>query len=178
MRLYHGSSIAIERPDVAMNKGFSDLGRGFYLTDDLDIAKARAASRARIDGVATGVVSAFEFAESAVPWMTWGDEPVAFGDATFGLRFPSTTEGVAGWANYIKACRTGLTEVPSAGDPAVVKAWIATEDVEMVCSGFAPAEALAEFIDPADLTVQYCFRSQGLVDGHLRFVEAIEHVGP
>lgn len=173
MRLYHGSSIAIENPDVSLNKGFSDLGRGFYLTDDLEVARARAASRARIDGVEAGVVSAFEFAEDAVSWVTWGEGESVPEGAVFGLRFPATTEGVASWANYIKACRKGKTEVPGAGDPAVVRAWIATEDVEMVCSGFAPAEALAEFIDPAELTVQYCFRSQGLVDEHLHFAEAV-----
>lgn len=176
MRLYHGSSVAIEQPDVSLNRGFSDLGKGFYLTDDLGVAQARATSRARIDGIDSGVVSAFEFDEEAVPWVTWGDVQFTAEGTAFGLRFPSTTDGIAAWANYIKSCRKGRAEVPNAGDPAVVKAWIATEDVEMVCSGFAPAEVLAEFIDPADLTVQYCFRSQSLVDRWLRYIEAIRVV--
>lgn len=173
MRLYHGSSVAIERPDVTLNKGFSDLGKGFYVTDDLGTAQSRAVSRARMDGAEAGVVSVFEFDEDAVPWVVWGASPASAEGIPFGLSFPATAEGVAAWANYIKSCRGGSTEVPGIGDPAVVRAWIANEDVEMVCAGFAPAEVLAEFIDPASLVVQCCFRSQALIDEHVRFIEAL-----
>lgn len=168
--LYHGSSAAIAAPDVSLNKGFSDLGRGFYLTDDPVVAEARASSRARIDGVEAGVVSAYEFDLDSVTWVVWGSDVSVPEGKPFGLAFSPTVEGMAAWANYIKSCRKGRTEVPGLGDPSVVRAWIATDDVEMVCAGFAPADALAEFIDPADLTVQYCFRSQALVDASLRFL--------
>ena len=53
-----------------------------------------------------------------------------------------------------------------------MRAWIANDDVEMICSGFAPAEALAEFIDPADLIVQYCFRDQATLERLLTFTSA------
>ncbi|MBQ9003641.1 MAG: DUF3990 domain-containing protein, partial [Eggerthellaceae bacterium] len=151
MKLYHGSSTAIDKPDVTFNTGFSDLGQGFYLTDDPDVARARAQSRARVDGVPTGVVSVFEFNESAMEWVSRGaNAPLpAPGDAPdpFGLRFESDFEGIVAWANYIKTCRKGRTAVPGLGEPAIVRAWIANDDIEMICSGFAPAEALAEFID-------------------------------
>lgn len=47
VRLYHGSDMAIERPDIVHNTGFADLGVGFYLTDDKDAAINRARRRAR-----------------------------------------------------------------------------------------------------------------------------------
>jgi hypothetical protein len=47
----------------------------------------------------------------------------------------------------------------------------------MVCSGFVSAEDLAEFVDPAQLVVQYCLLDQRLIGSSLRFVEA-ENCGP
>ena len=173
MRLYHGSSTAIEKPDVSFNKGFSDLGQGFYLTDNLDVA----VSRARIDGVDHGIVSVFDFDESEIVWVTRGagiDSPSASElPQQFGMRFNDDVEGIAAWANYIKACRKGSTALPGLGDPAVVRAWIANDDIEMICSGFAPADELAEFIDPTSLVVQYCFRNQETLERLLAFNSTI-----
>ncbi len=47
LRLYHGSNVSIERPEVTLNTGFADLGHGFYLTDDRAAAERRAVSRAQ-----------------------------------------------------------------------------------------------------------------------------------
>ncbi|MBR3317814.1 MAG: DUF3990 domain-containing protein [Atopobiaceae bacterium] len=216
MRLYHGSDVAVTRPVVERNQGFADLGRGFYLTDDEDVARQRAVSRARRTG-GTATVSVFEFDEHGLPWLTWGSEVVAsspmrvgeqllgYGseaiaasstayDGAFGLRFEASVAGIAAWASYIRFCRMGRTEVPGFdgpvakrgvragftdetevadfGCPAVVRAWIATEEVEMICSMPALAKELAELIDPAGLVVQYCFADQAIIDQRLRFVEA------
>lgn len=175
LRLYHGSSVAVERPDVSHNAGFADLGHGFYLTDDHAIARQRAASRARKEGLDVGVVSIYELDEGCVDWVTWGAELSLPTDmptepARYGLRFEESAAGVVAWAKYIKDCRVGRTALPGLGDPAIVRAWIATEEVEMVCADFAPAEALAEFVDPSELVVQYCLLDQDLIDGSLAFV--------
>ena len=58
MRLYHGSDRAISEPSLGFNTGFADLGHGFYLTDDADVARQRARSRARRSGSAVGAASA------------------------------------------------------------------------------------------------------------------------
>jgi hypothetical protein len=173
--LYHGSDEPIERPDIQHNTGFADLGRGFYLTDQHDVARQRAYLRSRGMRKEAGYISAFEFDADAVTWVTWGvDGPQgeATADAPFGLRFNESPAGIAAWANYIKACRHGHTEVPGFGNPAVVRAWIATDEIEMVCSGFATAEEMAELFKPANLTVQYCLLDQRLIDDALHFVEA------
>lgn len=166
-----GRMLRSRAPKIAFNKGFSDLGQGFYLTDDYDAACGRALSRARRNAASQAVVSAYSFDEGSIDWIELGSGASATAPigSAFGLRFASTLDGVVAWANYIKSCRRGRTEVDGFGDPAIVRAWIATEEVEMVCSGFAPAEALAEFIDPADLIVQYCFRDQRVLNQHLAF---------
>ena len=175
-RLYHGSLEAVERPLVGLNTGFADLGRGFYVTDDYAVAQSRARSRARAFGDGAGVVSAYEFDEHALPWITLGarGSEAALSDATvapFGLRFADGIDGIAAWMGYIKACRSGHTALEGAGEPAVVRAWIATDEVEMVCTGLVTPEELADCVDPSELVVQYCFRDQGLIDGHLAFVD-------
>ena len=178
IRLYHGSDVAIEHPDVARNTGFADLGTGFYLTDDHEAARRRAKSRARWTGAPTGVVSVFELDTAGLPWVLWGSEapePSADLHEPFGLRFDATPAGIAAWANYIAACRKGTTTAPGVGEPAVVRAWIATEELEMVYAGFATAEELAELVDPSELIVQYCLRDQDVLDRTLTFMEE-EHI--
>ena len=50
IRLYHGSNIKIEVPDLAHSKPFKDFGRGFYLSADrqqaLDMATQKGTERA------------------------------------------------------------------------------------------------------------------------------------
>lgn len=127
VRLYHGSDVPIKHPDTAHNTGFADLGPGFYLTDDHDAAWRRARSRARREGAAAGVVSAFAFDETALRWATWGEgNPQIDGHAAgepFGLRFEESGSGIVAWARYIDACRRGRTAVTGLGEPAVVRGW-------------------------------------------------------
>ncbi len=165
--------MAIKHPDVSLNTGFSDLGRGFYLTDSHDAACRRALTRARRTGAATGVVSVFELDDASVPWISIGSGEVpASVVGPFGLRFDDDSAGLTAWVSYIQACRKGKTAISGLGDPAVVRAWIATEEVELVCSGLATAEDLMPYLDASELLVQYCLRDQAFVDEHLVFVEA------
>lgn len=92
-------------------------------------------------------------------------------EGPFGLRFDADAAGLAAWISYIKACRSGRTAVASLGEPAVVRAWIATEEVEMVCSGLATADDLVPYLDVSDLLAQYCLRDQAFADECLSFLE-------
>ena len=173
LRLYHGSDAAIEHPDVSLNTGFADLGRGFYLTDNHDAARRRALTRARRTSAAAGVVSTFTLEMESLPWVSMGaNELPTFVQHPFGLCFDDDSAGLTTWVSYIEACRKGKTAVAGLGDPAVVRAWIATEEVEMVCSGLAAAEDLVPYLDVSELLVQYCLRDQAFVDEHLVFAEA------
>lgn len=42
MRLYHGSNVMIDKPDLSRSKPFKDFGRGFYLSHDENQALERA----------------------------------------------------------------------------------------------------------------------------------------
>jgi len=42
MRLYHGTNILFDTPDLARCQPYKDFGRGFYLTPDLAVAKRMA----------------------------------------------------------------------------------------------------------------------------------------
>lgn len=53
-----------------------------------------------------------------------------------------------------------------------MRAWIATEEVELVCSGLAEVADVADYLDPTELVVQYCLRDQAVADARLTFVEA------
>ncbi len=176
MRLFHGSDVAIPQPEASRGTGFADLGHGFYLTDDYAVAQSRARTRARHEGAPAGVVSVFELEEDCVSWATWGTDGLAAADvdasAPFGLRFELSERGLAAWMRYIKACRANKTDVEGLGTPAIVRAWIATEEVEMACSGLIEAEELAPLMDADELVVQYCVLSQDLINAHLSFVEA------
>ena len=175
MRLYHGSDVAVETPRIAFNKGFADLGQGFYLTDDCEAATRRARSRAHKQGRETGAVSVYDFDEEALPWVCAGSgAPAVAPAAAFGLCFDDGPEGIAAWARYIQACRKGETEIAGVGRPSVVRAWIATEEIEMVCAGFISADELAEVLDTSELIVQYCFADQDLMDCRLAFVQSFE----
>lgn len=168
--LYHGSDVLIEQPDVSLNTGYSDLGRGFYLTDDHDAARRRALSRARRTGAPAGVVSVFELDVADLVWVTMGGQAEVRPGTPSALRFGEDAAGVAAWIGYIGRCRQGRTGVEPAGEPAIVRAWIATEEVEMALSGMVSPEEVARFVEPGDLTVQYCLRDQDVLDARLRFV--------
>lgn len=174
IRLFHGSDVAIEHPDVSRNVGFADLGTGFYLTDDHDAALQRAKTRAHRLGAPAGVVSAFELDEGSVAWVKWGERGIEVPEGgvsgLFGLRFEESPQGLAAWIDYIRACRRGATALEGLGAPAIVRAWIATEEVEMVCSGLVDAQTVAPLLDADALVVQYCLLDQGLTDSALAYM--------
>ena len=181
IRLYHGSDIAIPHPLVGHNTGHTDLGNGFYLTDDHDAALGRARSRARRTGQGTGIVSVYDLDETCVPWVlaeteereaTWASRPHVPITGPFGLCFSEDPAGLASWMGYMGTCRRGNTLVNGLGNPAIVRAWIATEEFEMVHAGVVNPSEMAKLMEPADLVVQYCLLDQDILDHGLTFVAA------
>ena len=62
--------------------------------------------------------------------------------------------------------------MPGLGSPAIVRAWIANMEIEMVCTDFISMEEFVQTVNPADLVVQYCFTNQDVLDAGLAFVGA------
>jgi hypothetical protein len=95
MILYHGSYLAVEKPDLSFSRQRTDFGRGFYLTP----LKMQAESWAQrfFHAQGTGVISAYEF-------LSKPDEELPT-DAKI-LEFDSHN---LEWLNFITACRLGFS---------------------------------------------------------------------
>ncbi len=64
MRLYHGSNIRIENPDLVHSKPFKDFGRGFYLSPNEQQAKDMALQKVNQMQEGEPEVTEFEFDET------------------------------------------------------------------------------------------------------------------
>ena len=63
MTLYHGSTINIEKIDLALSKPNKDFGRAFYLSDDRQQALEMAKFRAEFEDT-DPVVNVYDFDET------------------------------------------------------------------------------------------------------------------
>lgn len=63
MKLYHGSNVYIETPDLLKSKPFKDFGRGFYLSPDIIQAQARARQMVELIQEGEPIVTSFEWEE-------------------------------------------------------------------------------------------------------------------
>lgn len=97
MILFHGSTVKIERIDLAKSKQDKDFGKGFYLSDNEEQAMKMARIKSRLFG-SQPVVSSFLFDE----------ENLISGDLRI-LRFDRYSKE---WANFIfsnrKSSQTGF----------------------------------------------------------------------
>lgn len=64
IRLYHGSNIKVNTPDLVHSKPFKDFGRGFYLSTDKQQAWDMAFQKVRQTKSGEAVVSEFLFDET------------------------------------------------------------------------------------------------------------------
>ncbi len=59
MRIYHGSEFVIEKPEFEKGKSFNDYGKGFYCTEDIDLAREWS-----VDILRDGYVNMYDLDES------------------------------------------------------------------------------------------------------------------
>lgn len=64
MKLYHGSNLEIDTPDLKKGRPGKDFGRGFYLSDSLQQASEMAASVVDREKTGKPTVTVFEFDDS------------------------------------------------------------------------------------------------------------------
>jgi len=63
MRVYHGSTFVVDKPNLEILNYRTDFGKGFYLTDIKEQAKQMAVRRTRIAGEGKPTVTAYSFDE-------------------------------------------------------------------------------------------------------------------
>lgn len=92
MKLYHGSNVGIESPDLLRSKPFKDFGQGFYLSPVR--SQALALARQKTEQLQTGspCVTAFEW-----------DKEAALADTA--LRVKVFDDYCREWAEFILANR-------------------------------------------------------------------------
>lgn len=151
MKLYHGSDILVEKPEIAKGKPFKDFGQGFYLSADEKQAKEMAAQRAALFLDGKPVVSTFEFDESA---LTDGSLKVK--------RFETYTEE---WAEFVLRNRDRKTPQPY-HDYDIVYGPIADDSIVRQLRKFelgdikTLADLMKELTYPQGITFQYFFGSE------------------
>jgi len=157
MRVYHGSTTEISKPDVNHSKRNLDFGAGFYVTSIQEQAENWARRKA-LRMKASAVVSVYEL-----------------DDAMSGFFVKEFADNNSEWVEFVCACRRGsdLYQQYDAivGGVANDKVYLV---VDMYYRGIWDMErTLLElrFIEQND---QICLLNQQLIDIHLAFLESYE----
>ena len=153
MMLYHGSASEVITPDLSFARDKTDFGRGFYITPLKDQAYKWAKRFQRHHG--KSCISSYEIDE------------VAMRNNCSVLEFVDYSND---WIDFILTCRSGSDK----SDFEVVIGGIANDKVfntiELYFDGLIEkTEALRRLIYE-DPNLQYCFRSQTVIDNYLHYV--------
>lgn len=145
MLLYHGSNMAVEKPEVNAGRRALDFGAGFYLTSNRDQAErwAQAVVRRRQSGCA--MLNCFEFEETKI-------------DLLKVLKFDGPDSD---WLDFVVSNRNGVCE-SSAYD--IVIGPVANDSTLPVIDDYMDGrytkeEAIVRLL-PQKLTDQYAFVSE------------------
>lgn len=157
MKLYHGSIVAVRKPNVKRGRSAVDFGRGFYTTTSFEQAKKWAILKSRRADVSHAVVSVFEISDDIL-------------DGRYHtLKFDGPTEE---WLNFVVGNRRGqttahydLTMGPVANDQLYAT-------IRLYEQGVITASAAIEMLKAHVLFDQLAFHSQEVLN-KLRFVEVI-----
>ena len=155
MKVFHASTLEIERPDILHSRKFLDFGPGFYVTtlSQQAVNYAERFKRRRREAW----LNVYELNESY---------------KTFKLKVFEKYD--AEWLDFVTACRKGII----VGDYDIIRGGIADDKVfrtiDMYFAGdITKEEALRRllFEKPND---QLCFRSQEIIDECLTFQKSIK----
>lgn len=160
MKLYHGSNIVVDCPEINKGKPFKDFGQGFYLSDTKEQALEMAQRVVeRVGAGLSPVVSSFEFDESV---MTDGSLKVKC--------FETYTEE---WAEFVLRNRDRKTPQPY-HDYNIVYGPIADDGVvrqmrRYEMGAITLSELMQELQYPPKITFQYFFGSEKALE-KLKFI--------
>lgn len=157
MKLYHGSTCQIEKPDVLHSRKNLDFGRGFYLTS-FENQAIRWAKRK----------SAFENGKPFVNVFNLSDDISAINVLKF-------HENDSQWVEFVCECRKG-GQAPEGTD--LIIGGVADdkvfEAVNMYFKGYWDMETTLNALKFYERNVQYCFLTQNAIDAVLTFETAYE----
>lgn len=153
MKLYHSSTVSVNRPDTIHSREFLDFGKGFYLTSLYDQAVKYAQRFIRRNREAW--LNAYEFECELSEWKV--------------LRFDSYDKE---WLKFVANCRAGKDDT----DYDIVIGGIANDRVIQTLDRYFEGEisenetlGLLKYERP---NIQYCIRSQQMLDSCLKHIES------
>ncbi|MCR4880504.1 MAG: DUF3990 domain-containing protein [bacterium] len=153
MKLYHSSTICVEKPDLVHSRQFLDFGKGFYLTSIYDQAVRYAERFAR---------------RGKEAWLNTYDLNFTPEDWKI-LNFYSYDKN---WLDFVSKCRAGQDQ----SDYDIVIGGIANDRVIVTLDRYFVGEisqeqaiGLLRFEKP---NIQYCIRSEKMLNECLTFIES------
>lgn len=153
MKLYHTSTLTVEKPDMAHSRDYLDFGRGFYLTSMSDQA-IRYGDRFRRRG-REAWLNTYEFEANLDEWRI--------------LRFDSYDKG---WLDFVAECRAGNDN----SDYDIVIGGIANDKVIQTLDRYFIGEISQEdalgLLKYEKPNIQYCIRSERMLNECLTFIDS------
>lgn len=154
MILYHGSNIAIIKPDVLHSRSRVDFGQGFYLTPHYEQAKQWC--RKFMTLKKTGVISRYEF------------DTYAYKECKV-LRFDYYDKH---WLDFIVGCRSGKP-VDDYGIYDIIEGGVANDKVfntiELFLSDLIDKKEVIKRLKYEKPNWQICLKKQCVIDRYLKF---------
>lgn len=153
MRLYHSSTVIVEKPDIVHSRDYLDFGRGFYLTSLQDQAVRYAERFIRRQKEAW--LNVYELKDNLSDW-----------NVLYFERYDKV------WLDFVAACRSGQpTE-----DYDMVVGGIANDRVILTLDLYfageiGKEEALRRLIFEKP-NIQYCIRSEKMLRECLIYIES------
>ena len=153
MILYHGSYLSVESPDISFSRGNVDFGRGFYVTP----IKEQAVSWSKRFRAKYGqsIVSAYNI-----------DLLELRNNSTI-LEFAEYSDE---WLDFVVRCRRG----ENIGEYDVIIGGVANDKVfdtiQLYFDGLIDKAESIKRLKYDKPNIQYCFRSQTVIDKYLKFV--------
>jgi hypothetical protein len=154
MILYHGSYMAIEKPDISFSRNNVDFGRGFYTTP---IKEQAVSWSKRFKRHKQSIVSVYDI-----------DENIIKNNASI-LEFSTYSDE---WLDFIISSRSGK----SIGEYDIVIGGVANDKVfdtiQLYVDGLIDKTEAIKRLRYEKPNIQYCFRSQTIIDKYLKFISS------
>ena len=158
MKLFHGSLVRVEYPDVTIGRDSLDFGRGFYMTRDYEQAVRWTNILVKRDPSGVRTINTFELTDDAFEkynyrlFESYNDEWLDF--------IVSNRLGGEDWRNY------DIIEGGIANDKVF-------DTIEIYMSGMIPKDVAIGRLKNEKIRNQLCIVSQDVVNDCLKYVESI-----